>query len=75
VSDEGPASDPDPAAKHRAFAETWELPGLPGVVDIDRIAEGLHAALAADPDQLARLSRRLVEAYRPGFDALLAAAR
>lgn len=75
VSGEASASEPDPAAKHRAFAETWELPGLPGVVDVDRLAEGLHAALAADPEQLARLSRRLVEAYRPGFDAILAAAR
>ncbi|TXL64842.1 polysaccharide pyruvyl transferase family protein [Zeimonas arvi] len=75
ASDEASASDPDPAAKHRAFAETWELPGLPGVVDIGQLAEGLHAALAADPEQLARLSRRLVEAYRPGFDAILAAAR
>ena len=74
TGDEGASHEPDPAAKHRAFAATWDLPGLPGVVGVDHLADGIRVALAAEPARLARQSRQLVDAYRRGFDTILAAA-
>lgn len=66
------SADPAVAAKHRAYAATWELPDLPTVVEVDRLAETLTAALRADPEELARLARRLAESYRSEFETVIA---
>lgn len=65
------SADPAVAVKHRAYAATWELPDLPTVVEIDRLAEALAAALRVDPEELARLARRLAESYRSEFETIV----
>jgi hypothetical protein len=56
-------------SKQEAFAATWDMPNVPGVIDVRDIADGLHASLAADRMQLQRTAEELVAAYRRGFSA------
>lgn len=62
-----------PGGKQQAFAATWDLPELPAVVGVDRLAAGVLEALAADPARLRALAAELVAACREGFAALAAA--
>jgi len=64
-----PASTNHPG-KQAAYAATWEETGVPAMVDVGDIAEGIRHALAVDPGQLQRTARRLVTQYRQGFDAI-----
>lgn len=59
------------SGKQAAFAETWEPAGVPAAVGVDRIADGIAAALAVDPQVLAETADGLVAAYRHAFHALL----
>jgi len=66
---------PVPAArtgKLAAFAATWEAAGVPAMVAVDEIAEGIRAALATDPEQRRRTAAELVGHYRRGFAAICA---
>jgi hypothetical protein len=56
--------------KHDAFVRTWEEPGTPGVVDAAQLAQGMHAALACEPERLRAKAAELVVRYRDGFDSL-----
>lgn len=56
------------AAKHRAYVQSWELPGLPGCVAVADAAEALPAALAADAAALRAHGRTLAAAVQTGFD-------
>jgi hypothetical protein len=60
-------------AKQRAYAATWEAPGLPvavGIVGVDAIAEGMAAALDSDADLRSRLAAQQAARYRRGFAQL-----
>lgn len=67
-----PAASAQPG-KHDAYAATWESPGMPGTVAVADIAQGIHLALALDPQPLRHTASRLVTQYRQGFDAVRAA--
>jgi hypothetical protein len=56
------------AAKHRAYVDTWELPGLPGCVAVADAAAALSDALAADPAALRAQGRALARAVEEGFE-------
>lgn len=56
--------------KPAAYAATWEAAGLLLSVAVGEIAEGMTAALAADPAQLRRLAGELAARYRTGFTRL-----
>lgn len=58
--------------KQRAYASTWEAPGLPASVragDADALAAALDVALDADGPGLAEAARRLADAARVGYAA------
>ena len=57
-------------SKQAAYAATWDDSGGPAEVDVQDLADGLQAALAADPGRLRAQARRLAAAYRRGFAAL-----
>ncbi len=59
-------------SKPAACAASWELPGLPGEVAVEALAEGLTDALAASPAALQTLAQDLAARYRHGFAALCA---
>ncbi|WP_084151192.1 polysaccharide pyruvyl transferase family protein [Azohydromonas australica] len=59
------------AAKHRAYVETWELPGLPGCVAVGEVAQGLAAALGADGRVLRAHGRALAGAVLEGVEEVL----
>jgi hypothetical protein len=53
-------------AKQAAYAATWDLTTMPGVVGVDELADALDHALAADRTLLRTLARELEAAYRRG---------
>jgi len=55
------------ASKPAAYAATWEAAGLPGVVDVGDLADGLQQALAADPALLRQTATALARRYRVAF--------
>ena len=55
------------ASKPAAYAATWEAAGLPGVVSVSDLAEGLLQALAADPAVLRQTATALARRYRAAF--------
>lgn len=59
------------AAKHRAYVDTWELPGLPGCVAVGEVAAGLAAALEADGRVLQVHGRALAGAVEEGVEEVL----
>ncbi len=54
-------------SKHEAWAATWEAPGLPTVVDVEGLAEGVRQALDANPDTLRQTAGDLAARYREAF--------
>uniref|UniRef100_UPI002611933B polysaccharide pyruvyl transferase family protein n=1 Tax=uncultured Azohydromonas sp. TaxID=487342 RepID=UPI002611933B len=59
------------AAKHRAYVDSWELPGLPGCVGVEQAAEGLRAALGADERALRAWGRELARVALEGSARML----
>ncbi|MCM5571142.1 polysaccharide pyruvyl transferase family protein [Burkholderiaceae bacterium FT117] len=57
--------------KQAAYAETWELPGLPTVAGVDDVAEAVGEALAADPAALAAHAASLAARYRRTFAEIM----
>lgn len=55
------------ASKQAAYAATWEATGLPDVVDVGDLADGLQQALAADPALLHQTATALAQCYRAAF--------
>ena len=62
------ASEP---GKVEAYTDSWEAPGLPGVVPIDGLADGLSQALAADREGLRATAVTLAERFRHSIAAHL----
>jgi len=60
-------------SKQSAYADTWELPHLPGEIPVEHLADAMHAALAADPQQLAEHGAHLADTYRRGAQRWLEA--
>jgi len=58
--------------KQAAFAATWEEPGMPTIVEVHEIAEGIRHALSTDRTQRLKTARELVAHYRQGFNAICA---
>jgi hypothetical protein len=58
--------------KHSAYASTWEVPGMPISVEVQRISQGMREAMAADPAALRQKARELVSRYRKEFEAIRA---
>ena len=56
--------------KQAAFASTWDLAGMPTVVDIDGAAAAIEQALAADPARLAHVAAQLAARFREAFAAM-----
>ncbi len=66
-----------PAQRHRptkqaAYAETWELPGVPVTVGAENVAQGLRQALRADSQQLRQHATGLAARYRKEFGGIVA---
>lgn len=61
---------PQAIAKTQAYADTWELPGLPGAVPPAQLAAAIGRALAADPAALRRHAHALAARCRAGVAAL-----
>jgi hypothetical protein len=66
---QGGAPGLEGAAKHRAYVESWELPGLPGCVAVADAGDALREALAADPARLRAHGHALAAVFRAGFEA------
>lgn len=66
-----PASGARPG-KLAAYLSTWEIPGLPTTVTVERLVQGLSAALEADPLRLEASAAELARLYRAGFAELVA---
>ena len=58
--------------KQAAYAATWEAPGMPAMVEVHGIAQGIRQALTADPEQLRHTARELATRYRQEFNAICA---
>jgi len=54
-------------SKQTAFWSTWSPAGLPAAVPIEALADGMREAMATDPGERAKLSKRLVDACRASF--------
>jgi len=50
--------------KTAAYAQTWELPGMPHTIGVEEIAQGLGQALAVNPISLQTCSSQLSTHYR-----------
>lgn len=59
--------------KHEAFAATWETAGVPRVVGVRGVAQGLRRALGVDAGVLRLTAARLADAHRRGFEEIRAA--
>lgn len=59
--------------KQAAYADTWEVPGMPTVVGVDEIAAGALAALRQDTQRLHAAAGRWTAACRSAFASLSAA--
>lgn len=57
--------------KQAAFASTWEVEGMPGVVDVGEAAAAIEQALAADPARLAHTARQLAARFREDFAVMI----
>lgn len=53
--------------KQDAFVQTWEMPGMPAVVEARNLAEGLEAAQSFDAPGMRNLADELVARYRAYF--------
>jgi hypothetical protein len=60
------------STKQTAFATTWEEAGVPTVVDVPKMAEGICDALAVDRAHLQHTAEELVTRYRQGFEPVRA---
>jgi hypothetical protein len=56
--------------KQAAFAAAWEGAGVPAIVAVDQIADGMRDALATDPQQRFHIAADLAARYRQGFAAI-----
>jgi hypothetical protein len=56
--------------KQEAYAATWDVPEMPGAVDVPAIVDGLRAALAVNRERLQQMATALVAEYRRGLDAV-----
>jgi len=57
-------------SKQSAFAQTWDVAEMPGVVMVEGIAAGIDQAMAVDHAMMQRLAVELVEKFRAGFSAV-----
>jgi hypothetical protein len=58
--------------KQAAFAATWEEAGMPAIVEVHDIADGIRDALATEPDQRRHAAGKLTACYRQGVDGVRA---
>lgn len=56
--------------KQAAFASTWDLAGMPAVVDVDEAAAAIERVLATDPARLVHAAARLAARFREAFAAM-----
>lgn len=56
--------------KQEAYAATWDVPEMPGAIDVPAIVDGLRAALAVNRERLQQVAIELVAEYQHGFDAV-----
>lgn len=61
------------AGKCQAYAQAWEVQGMPGVSDVHGVAAGTEQAMSADPQALLACSARLADAHAQAFRRLCSA--
>lgn len=57
------------ATKQGAFAQAWDIDGMPGIVRVDGMAESIGQSIAVDADILKRTANYLCTVYRQRFVA------
>ncbi|HEX8885523.1 MAG TPA: polysaccharide pyruvyl transferase family protein, partial [Noviherbaspirillum sp.] len=57
-------------SKQAAYAATWDMPAMPGVLPVHALPEGLQRALSTDPQVRRELADRLAECCLAGYAAL-----
>lgn len=58
--------------KQAAYADTWEVEGMPTVVEVQDLADAFAQAIAVDADALRRCAHKLAVRYRHAFDTVRA---
>ncbi|WP_194711925.1 polysaccharide pyruvyl transferase family protein [Noviherbaspirillum soli] len=53
--------------KQAAYAATWDMPAMPGVLPVHALPEGLHRAMGTDPQARRELGDRLAECCLAGY--------
>jgi hypothetical protein len=58
------------ASKQAAYAATWDLPAMPGVLPVHAVPEGLNRAMGTDPQARQQLADLLAERCLAGYALL-----